>query len=169
VLELLDPENEVLVVFPRRKPAPPQSLLHRGVHQRPGACGALAGAVHYIVDDCASLFALDAALLDQGIHDLLHPIPRRRGCPYLQQDQTLKRLANRPAHRDLRKLGFTLLMIAQACEKETPVHAGIGFRCPLLLSGRGAGAQARWAAPRVALARQALYRERTGEAIKMEL
>src|SRR5829696_2390954 len=86
---LRDAKQEVLVILPGRKAAPPQPLLQRGVYQRPRPRRALAGAAHHVVDNRAPFLALDAALLDEGVHDLLYLVPRRRSSPYLQQDQTL--------------------------------------------------------------------------------
>src|SRR5215210_1515305 len=137
VLQLLDAEQEVLVILPRRKPAPPQALLQRGVDQRTRACGALAGAAHHVVDHRASFLALDAALLDEGVDDLLHLVPRRRSSPYLQQDQTLQRLAYRSAHRYLRIVGCTTYMITpRAVRRGQPLRGACGLefsRAPRLV------------------------------------
>src|SRR5215211_4632567 len=94
VLQLLDAEEKVLIVLPRRKSASPETLLQRGVNQRSRPRRTLTGAVHHVVDHRAALFALHATLLDERIHDLLHLVPRRSSGAYLQQDQTLQRLAN---------------------------------------------------------------------------
>src|SRR5919112_151424 len=114
VLQLLDAEEKVLIVLSGRKSAPPETLLQRGVDQRSRPRRALAGAVHHVVDHRAALFALDAALLDERVHDLLHPVPRRSSCTYLQQDQTLQRLAYRSAHNYLQIIWLTTYMITKA-------------------------------------------------------
>src|SRR5215208_8283746 len=114
MLQLLDAEEEVLIVLPGRKSASPETLLQRGVDQRSRPRRTLAGAVHHVVDHRAALFALDAALLDERVHDLLHPVPRRSSGAYLQQDQTLQRLAHRSAHNHLHNIGFTTYMITKA-------------------------------------------------------
>src|ERR687894_647731 len=72
------------------------------------------GAVHHVVDHRAALFALHATLLDERVHDLLHLVPCRNSGAYLQQDQTLQRLANRSAHNYLQSSGFTSYMITKA-------------------------------------------------------
>src|ERR671912_1584307 len=114
VLQLLDAEEKILVVLPGRKPAPPETLLHGSVDQRSRPGRALAGAVHHVVDHRAALFALDAALLDEGVHDLLHPVPRRGSSAYLQQDQTLQRLAYGPTHNYLPIIWCNTYMITKA-------------------------------------------------------
>src|SRR5215212_1754002 len=114
VLQLLDAEEEVLIVLPGRKSAPPETLLQRGVDQRTRPRRTLAGAVHHVVYDRAALFALDAPLLDERINDLLHPVPRRGSGTYLQQDQTLQRLANRSTHNYLQIIWCTTYMITKA-------------------------------------------------------
>src|SRR5215212_5333522 len=99
VLQLLDTEEEVLIVLPGRKSAPPETLLQRGVDQRTRPRRTLAGAVHHVVYDRAALFALDAPLLDERINDLLHPVPRR---------------GNRPTHNYRQIIWSTTYMITKA-------------------------------------------------------
>src|SRR5918998_1027954 len=103
-----------LVVLPSREPSSPETLLQRGVDQRSRPGRALSGAVHHVVDHRAALFALHATLLDERVHDLLPLVPRRSSGAYLQQDQTLQRLANRSAHNYLQSSGFTSYMITKA-------------------------------------------------------
>src|SRR5829696_4503638 len=68
---------------PGREPASPEALLQRGVDQRTCPCRALAGTVHHVVDDRAPFLTLDAALLDEGVYDLLHLVTSGRSGPYL--------------------------------------------------------------------------------------
>src|SRR5215216_7132677 len=114
MLQLLDAEQKVLIVLSGRKSAPPETLLQRGVDQRSRPRRTLAGAVHHVVDHRAALFTLDAALLDERVHDLLHLVPRCRSGTYLQQDQPLQRLANRSTHNYLQFIWFTTYMITTA-------------------------------------------------------
>jgi hypothetical protein len=101
MLQLLHPEHEVLVVLARGQPAPLEPLLHGGVHQRPCARRPLPSPAHNVLDDRPSLLALDAPLLDQTLDDSLHPVPRRRRGPNLQENQPLQRLPYCPAHSNL--------------------------------------------------------------------
>jgi hypothetical protein len=84
MLELLDAEDEVFVVLPGREATPSQALLHRGVDQGAGAGRALPGPSHYLIHEGPPLLALNPPLLDEVLDDLLYPLARSRGGPYLQ-------------------------------------------------------------------------------------
>src|SRR5215213_8858426 len=131
VLELLDAEEEVLVVLPCRNPSSSETLLQRGVDQRSRPRRTLAGTVHHVVDHRAALLALDAALLDERVHDLLHLVPRRSSGTYLQQDQALQLLANRSAHLYLHNIGFTHLHDNEGASRvTTPLRGACGLELP---------------------------------------
>jgi hypothetical protein len=89
MLELLDAKDEVFVVLPGWEAASPQALLHRGIYQRAGAGRALPGPPEYLIHEGPPLLTLHPALLDEVLDDLLDPLARRGGGPYLQEDQPL--------------------------------------------------------------------------------
>src|SRR5215211_687719 len=114
VLELFDAEDQVLVVLPRREAGPPEALLRRGIHQRAGPRRAFPRPSQDLIHEGLALLALEAALLDQAVHDLLHLVARGGGGSYLQKDQPLERLADGLAHNYLPITKCTAYMITKA-------------------------------------------------------
>jgi hypothetical protein len=88
VLELFDPEQEILVGLAVRDTSPTQSLLHRGVYEAAGAGRTFTRPGNYVLDYRAALLALHPALLYQPVDGFLDPLPGHGRGTYLQEDQT---------------------------------------------------------------------------------
>jgi hypothetical protein len=92
VLELFDPEQEILVGLAVRYTGPAQALLHGGVYEAAGAGRAFARPGNNILDDRAALLALHPALLYQSVNGVLDSLPGYGRGAYLQEDQTFQRV-----------------------------------------------------------------------------
>jgi hypothetical protein len=95
VLELLDPEEQILVRVAVRDAGAAQALLHGGVHQAASPRRALACPAQNVRDDGTAFLAFYPTLLDQAVDDLLDPLAGDGGGAYLQEDQAFQRLEHK--------------------------------------------------------------------------
>jgi hypothetical protein len=92
VLELFDPEQEILVGLAVRYTGTTQALLNGGVYEAAGAGRAFARPSNDVLDDRTALLALHPALLYQPVNGLLDPLPGHGRGSYLQENQTFQRV-----------------------------------------------------------------------------